>query len=91
MAEDRLVEHQRVFHCTAYQFGIGNRRTVVGTSGGAGGKEDSEFGQFVSFAVLTDAAERIDAAVARTQRQLPNQFNRGLCVERRLGVGTAGD
>ena len=91
VVEDRLVEHQAVFERPAHQLGIVDRRAVVAEGDGPGLDQLADFGQFLPFAVLADAGHDKDVAMIGPGGLVPDELDRGLAVDRRIGVRDAGD
>ena len=91
VVQDRLVEHQAIFERPAHQLRIVDRRAVVAEGDGPGPDELADFGQFLAFAVLADAGHDEDVAMVGPGGLVLDEFDGGLAVDRRLGVGNAGD
>ncbi len=91
MVEDRLVEHQAVFERPAHQLGVVDRSAVVAEGDGAGLHQLPDLGQFLPFAVLADAGHDEHVAIVGPGGLVLDELDRGLRVDRRLGVGNAGD
>ena len=91
MIQNWLVEHLAVFECPAHQLGVVDRGAIVAEGHGAGLHELANFGQFLAFAILADAGHDEHVALIGPGGQMLDELDRGLGVDRRLGVGNAGD
>ena len=91
MIENWAVEHQRIFERPPHQFGVVNRRPVVGETDRAGLNELAELGKFLPFAIFADAGDDVHVALIGPRRLMLNEFDAGLRIDRRLGIGHAGD
>src|SRR6516225_10137000 len=91
MAEDGLVEHLAVFHRAPHDLGADDRRAVVGEGDGAAFDESADLGEFLAVSALGDGADGKDVGVAGAFGLQIDELRRRLAVQRRLGVGHAGD
>lgn len=90
MLDEERVEHGRVLHGPQADAGLGDAVAVVGDGDRAGAEHQADLGEFLAGAGLGDRADGVDLAGGGAGLAA-DEFDLGVGVEGRDGVGHAGD
>jgi hypothetical protein len=91
VGKEGLVEHPAVLEDPPHQLGVGDRGAVVAEGDRPGLDELADLGELLALAVLACAGDDEHVAGIGPRGLLMDELDRRLRVDRRLGVGDAGD